>query len=95
MNKARYVVVGFVVGCLVAGIFSARLLEAQSMFGDKKKGENFSYDKMQPSLPASFGYLVAVSGINLYFQGQDGTVYIVKPRSGNSLNTRVTVIPRV
>ncbi len=95
MKKARYVVVGFVVGCLVAGIFSARLLEAQSIFGDKGKSDNFSYDRMQPPLPAHFGHLVAVSGINLYFQGQDGAVYIVRPRSGNNLDTQVTVIPRV
>jgi len=94
MNKAFYGVTGFVLGCLVAGIFSARILEAQSAFGDKRKGDNFSYEKMQPPVPAYFGYLVAVSGINLYFQGENGTVYVVKPRSGNSLDTQVTVIPR-
>ncbi len=93
MGKGRYIWVGFVVGCLVAGIFSARALEAQSAFGKSSGG--FSYDKMQPPLPASFGHLVAVSGINLYFEGENGAVYIVKPRSGNNLDTQVTVIQRI
>ncbi len=92
MKKGGYILVGFVLGCLGTGIFSARALEAQSAFS--KGSEGFSYDKMQPPVPASFGYLVAVSGINLYFQGDNGTVYIVKPRSGNNLDTQVAVIQR-
>jgi len=95
MKRMVYVLSGFVLGALVAGIFSARSLEAQSLFGAKQKGEKFSYENMTPPVPARFGYLVAVSGIDLYFQGENGTVYIVKPRSGNSLDTQVSVIPRV
>ncbi len=92
MRKMGYGIVGFVLGCLACGIFSARALEAQSAFSKGTGG--YSFDTMQPPLPASFGQLVAVSGINLYFQGEGGMVYVVKPRSGNALDTQVTVIPR-
>ena len=93
VKKGLYVLMGFVLGCLAAGIFSARFLEAQSAFTETGS-KDYSFESMMPSIPASFGRLVAVSGINLYFEGQNGVVYVVKPRSGNTFDSQVTMIPR-
>jgi len=92
MKRGIYLVTGFVLGCSLTCIFSARLLEAQSAFDKGNKG--FSYDRMTPSVPAHFGDLVAVNGIEMYFQGEGGAIYKVKPRSGGDLDTRVVMIPR-
>ncbi|MGE5279328.1 MAG: hypothetical protein ACM3L6_01105 [Deltaproteobacteria bacterium] len=94
MRRTLYLATGFILGFLAAGIFSARMREAQAAIGIDAESTGFSFDRMEPAVPASFGRLVAVNGIDLYYENQDGTVYIVKPRSGNSLDTRVTMIPR-
>jgi len=93
VKKGLTVLTGFVLGCLVAGIFSARFLEAESAFTNPGS-KDYSFESMTPPIPASFGSLVAVSGINLYFQGANGVIYVVKPRSGNTFDSQVTMIPR-
>ena len=90
LKKMLYVVFGFVIGFMFANAFFIPELLAQ--YGAKATG--FSEEAMQPSVPKEYGKLVAVSGIDLYFQGNDGTVYIVRPHTGNALDSRVTVIKR-
>lgn len=90
-KRVLYGIFGFVIGFVVANVFFIPELMAQ--LGGKSSGA-FSEDVMEPSVPKSFGKLVGVSGIDLYFQGEDGSVYIVKPRTSGELDTRVTVIKR-
>lgn len=91
-KKVLYVVFGFVFGFAIANLVSVPELMAQ--YGSSKNSGAFEESAMEPLVPASYGKLVAISGIDMYFQGADGNVYIVKPRSGNTLDTRVTVIKR-
>jgi serine protease inhibitor len=90
MKKMLYGLFGFALGFVAATAFFLPELKAQSAFSGA--GSAFQESQMQPSLPAKYGKLIAVSGIDLYFQGNDGTVYIVKPRTGNVLDTQVTMI---
>ena len=91
-KKVLYVVFGFVLGFAIANVLSVPELMAQ--YGSSKNSGVFEESVMEPSVPSSYGKLVAISGIDMYFQGADGNVYIVKPRSSGSLDTRVTVIRR-
>jgi hypothetical protein len=91
-KKVLYVVFGFVLGFAIANIINVPELLAQ--YGSSKSSGAFEESAMEPSVPASYGKLVAISGIDMYFQGADGNVYIVKPRTGNTLDTRVTVVKR-
>ncbi len=85
-----YVVLGFVGGVLFA-VVGVGELRAQYGFDS-----NASYTEgvMTPSLPGKYGKLVAVSDMNLYFAAEDGTVTIVRPKTGGQLDTTVTVIKR-
>lgn len=91
-KKVLYVVFGFVFGFAIANIVSVPELFAQ--FGSSKNSGVFEESAMEPLVPASYGKLVAISGIDMYFQGADGNVYIVKPRTGGTLDTHVTVVKR-
>ncbi|OIO35632.1 MAG: hypothetical protein AUJ74_05275 [Candidatus Omnitrophica bacterium CG1_02_44_16] len=91
-KKVLYVVFGFVVGFAIANIVSVPEIMAQSGFS--KNSGVFEESAMEPPVPASYGKLAAISGIDMYFQGENGNVYIVKPRSSSTLDTRVTVIKR-
>jgi len=92
LKKVLYVVFGFVFGFAIANIVSVPELMAQ--YGFSKSSGGFEESVMEPSVPASYGKLVAISGIDMYFQGTDGNVYIVKPRTGQTLDTHVTVVKR-
>ena len=91
-KKVLYCVFGFVLGFAIANIVSVPELLAQ--YGFSKNSGAFEELAMEPLVPASYGKLVAISGIDMYFQGDDGNVYIVKPRTGQTLDTRMTVIKR-
>ena len=87
-TKVFYVVFGVVVGFMTASAFFTPELKAQ--WGTS----SFKEEAMESSLPAKYGKLVAVSGIIMYFQAEDGSVYIVKPRTNTELDSSVTVIRR-
>jgi hypothetical protein len=88
-KKILFILFGFVFGFFVASAFFLPELKAQ--FGSSG---TFEEADMQPLVPAKYGKLVAVSGIDLYFQGADGSVYIVRPHTDKVLGTQVTVIRR-
>lgn len=92
LKKVLYVVFGFALGFAIANIVNVPELMAQ--YGSSKNSGVFEESAMEPAVPASYGRLVAISGIDMYFQGADGNVYIVKPRTGTTLDTRVTVVKR-
>jgi len=81
-----------VFGFAVANIVNVPELLAQ--YGSSRSSGAFEEAVMEPAVPSSYGRLVAISGIDMYFQGTDGNVYIVKPRSSGTLDTRVTVVKR-
>lgn len=91
-KKVLYVVFGFTLGFIVANAFSIPELMVRCGFAEGSGA--FEESAMEPLVPASYGKLVAISGIDMYFQGADGNVYIVKPRTGSTLDTRVTVVKR-
>jgi hypothetical protein len=83
-----YVLIGFAVGILSGSVFFIPQLAAQSDFG------SFQEEKLSTAVPSYFGSLVAVNGVNYYFQGKGGNIYILRQRTGSELDTHVTVIPR-
>lgn len=87
-KKMLYVVVGLAFGFIFTSAFFIPELKAQ--WG----GNSFSETAMQSLLPAKYGKLVGVSGITMYFQAENGDVYIVKPRTDTELDPAVTVIKR-
>lgn len=89
-KKIVFIVAGFVAGFLVASLVTLPSARAQMSF----ERSEFELDTIEPALPASYGKLVAVSGATMYFQGDDGAVYIVKPRTTGTLDTEVRVIER-
>ena len=91
LRKILYGLFGFVVGAVVMNTFM--FSESRAQF-DTDSPAKFQETIMEPRLPARYGSLVAVYDINLYFQSQDGTIYIVKPLRGNEVDTNVTVIKR-
>ena len=82
-----YILIGFLIGLVFAGVFSVVSVRAQL-------SSSFDEEEMSPAVPVTYGKLVAVSGLDLYFQANDGTVHIVRPRTNKELESRVTVIPR-
>ncbi len=90
IKKMLYVSLGFVCGFL-ANSFLIPELSAQ--YGGSSTG-SFQETSMQPNVPAEYGKLIAVSGIDLYFQADNGNVYIIKPRTDTTLSSGVTVIKR-
>ena len=88
LKKMLYVVVGLAFGFIFTSAFFIPELRAQ--WG----GINLNEKTMQPPLPANYGKLVGVSGITMYFQAENGNVYIVNPRTDNELDPTVTVIKR-
>ncbi len=90
-KKIFFVLFGFTLGFIVSNAFFIPELRAQYGFSG---GDTFQETEMRPPLPAKYGKLVGISGIDLYFQGADGTVYLVKPRTQDALDTHVTVIKR-
>ena len=90
VKKAMLVALGFLVGFLVANMMPLPSVGAQMAF----EGSDFEVENIEPDLPASYGRLVAVSGATMYFQSDNGSVYIVKPRNSSLLDTDVRVIER-
>ncbi|HAJ57150.1 MAG TPA: hypothetical protein DCL35_05210 [Candidatus Omnitrophica bacterium] len=90
-KKAFYIFFGFIMGIVAANVFFSQ--EVMAQYGGGKSGA-FSEDDMTPEIPSSYGRLVAVSGIEMYFQGEDGSITIVKPRTRRELDTNVVVIKR-
>ncbi|MBI5872882.1 MAG: hypothetical protein HZB36_01905 [Candidatus Omnitrophica bacterium] len=90
-KKMLYGMAGLVVGFVVASTFFP--LESMAQYGLGGSG-GFSEEVMTPEIPAKYGRLVAISGIDMYFQSDDGSVYIVKPRTQSEFNTRVSVVRR-
>ena len=88
-KKMLYVVAGFVFGFIFTSAFFIPELRAQ--WGS---GITLNEKIMQPTLPANYGKLVGVSGITMYFQAENGNVYIVNPRTDIELDPAVTVIKR-
>jgi hypothetical protein len=89
-KKLILVLAGFVAGFLAASFVSLPSVGAQTAFGNS----GLIQESISPSLPASYGKLAAVSGSTLYFQGDDGRVYLVRPKNMNSLESDVRVIER-
>jgi len=87
-KKMLYVVVGFVFGFIFTSAFFIPELRAQW------ESSSLNEMAMQSLLPAKYGKLVGVSGITMYFQADNGNVYIVKPRTDTELDPAVTVIKR-
>jgi hypothetical protein len=85
------VLMGFAAGLVVGVIFCSGQLFAQYDMGGAK---NFSEGVMDSRVPAAYGKLVAISGLNFYFQAEDGTVYIVKQQTQSALDPNVVVIKR-
>lgn len=85
------VLMGFVGGLVVGVIFCSGQLFAQHDLGSSK---NFSEEVMDSRVPPGYGKLVAISGLDFYFQGDDGTVYILKQKTQSALDPHVTVIKR-
>ncbi|MDD5019060.1 MAG: hypothetical protein PHH75_05820 [Candidatus Omnitrophica bacterium] len=91
LKKMFYVALGFASGVLFA-VVGVGELRAQYGFDDSSSG--YKANIMKPSLPGKYGQLVAVSDMNMYFVSQDGTVTIVRPKTGEQLDTTVTVLKR-
>lgn len=83
-----YILAGFIAGILMGSAFFIPKLAAQSDSG------NFQEERLSPEVPNRFGSLIAVNGVNYYFQGKDGNIYILRQRTGSELDAHVTVIPR-
>lgn len=90
-KKVFYVIFGFILGLLMADVFS--FPEVMAQYGGGRSSA-FSEDYMTPDIPSSYGRLVAVSGIDLYFQSDDGSITIVKPRTRREVDTNVVVLKR-
>ena len=86
-KKSSYMLMGFLMGLVVASVFAVKEVKAQW-------GDSFSEDTLKPPVPGSYGTLVAASGQDMYFQKEDGTLYIVRQRTSGRLETRVSVITR-
>lgn len=89
LKKILYVGAGFIAG--IVFILGAGELRAQ-LFDQASGG--FQINRMNPPLPGRYGHLVAVSGIDMYFEDQAGNVYLVHPKTGGQLETTVTMVPR-
>lgn len=88
-KKIVYGLFGFVMGFFVANVFFTGELKAQF-----DSSSSFNRDTMTPAVPVAFGKLVTVSDLSMYFEADDGTLYVLRPKTSNSFDTRVTVIRR-
>jgi hypothetical protein len=86
-KKVLYGVFGLVLGFAAANAVFIPVLRAES-------GSAFNEKAMDGRVPAKYGKLVTISGTSFYFQGDDGTVYILKQRTNNEFSSDVTVIKR-
>lgn len=94
-KKIIYLAVGFMAGLGAGCLFSIPESAAQMGYGTYGKSTTgFSTEKLTPAVPAAYGKLVAVSGVNFYFQADNGNVYILRQRTGSDFDSRVTVIER-
>lgn len=91
-KKWFYVLLGFAIGFIVANAFFAPELMAQ--YGQWVSGGSFKETELKPSIPSSYGNLVSVSNLKFYFQGTDGSIYILEQRTPTEWNSQVTVIKR-
>ncbi|MFH1691266.1 MAG: hypothetical protein ABIC68_01650 [Candidatus Omnitrophota bacterium] len=89
-KKMLYMFFGCVVGFMLASFLFAPDLMAQ--FAGRPV--SFRVTEMEGAVPASYGKLVAVSGLYLYLQAEDGTIYIVKQHTSNQFDPEITVIKR-
>ncbi len=89
MKKLFYFVIVFAIGFLMSGFLSS------VSFAQLGAGSGyFSEEEMDTKIPSRYGNLVAISGIYLYFQGPDGTIYILKQKTQSQLDSNVVVIKR-
>ena len=86
-RKMLYVLAGFVIGFVAATFFSASLF---AQMGSK----SYTEDAFSSNIPSNYGRLVGVSGLSMYFEASDGTIYIVRQRTQNDMDSRVSVIKR-
>lgn len=89
-KKMFYMFFGCVVGFTAAALFFTPDLMAQFT----TRSSAFKVTEMEGSVPASYGKLVAVSGLYLYLQAEDGTIYIVRQHTTNQFDPNITVIKR-
>jgi hypothetical protein len=91
-RKIVYVMFGFAMGF----VFSLFVPELGAQYGDTWGGSSKSFDEKigTTPIPAKYGDLVGIQGTLLYFQGKDGTVYLMRQRSDSEMEKRVVVIPR-
>lgn len=89
-RKMFYVFFGCVMGFMAANF----IFVPNSMAQLGLKDSGFAVTEMEGMVPASYGKLIAVSGLYLYFQGDDGTIYIVTQHTSKQFDPNVTVIKR-
>ncbi len=89
-KKMFYMFFGCVLGFMAANFIFVPNLMAQ--LGSKSSA--FTVTAMEGTVPASYGKLIAVSGLYLYFQGDDGVIYIVMQHSSSQFDPNVTIIKR-
>jgi hypothetical protein len=90
-KKVLYGLTGLMIGFFLASAFFMPELKAQTW---GVGSSTFTETTMKNSIPASYGNLVAIFELGMYFQAQDGTIRIVKPRTGSEFDPNVTVIKR-
>lgn len=87
----RGILFGFAAGLIAAGVFFSSPVWAQFGMGSSR---GYDEDAMRTKVPADYGKLVAINGVNFYFQGDGGNIYILKQRTQNEFDSKVTVIER-
>ena len=90
-KKVLYGIAGLAVGFFVANAFFMPELKAQTWGAGSS---SFTETTMKSSIPSSYGNLVAIFELGMYFQAQDGTIRIVKPRTNSEFDPNVMVIKR-
>ncbi len=81
-------------GCLVGFVFASFIFASDLLAQFSSRSTTFTATEMEGAIPASYGKLIAVSGLYLYLQSDDGTIYIVKQHTTNQFDPNITVIKR-
>ncbi|MFH1381043.1 MAG: hypothetical protein ABIH57_02600 [Candidatus Omnitrophota bacterium] len=89
-KKMLYMFFGCVVGFMIASFLFAP--DSMAQFGSGSS--SFKVVEMEAPVPASYGKLIAVSGLYLYLQAENGTIYIIKQHSVSQFDPNITVIKR-
>lgn len=90
-RKMLYLFSGCMMGFMAALLFCAP--DSMAQFTSSMSSA-FKVTEMEGSVPAKYGKLIAVSGLYLYFQADDGTIYIVRQHTSTQFDSTVTVIKR-